>query len=332
VGSQVEVFRHKFSASPTVLGPNTCGKIEPEPVRYERKQMKQTATDIRTRAALAFVVIAIISPIACVPQHRWPSLTAEEAKARQYDAGQQLEQPVEITNSLGMRFVLIPAGRFMMGSPPTEIDHGDAERPHEVVLTKSFYMGTTEVTQSQWTAVMKTNPSFLEGADLPVETITWAEAVEFCDKLSAAENVVYRLPTESEWEYACRAGTTTPFSTGTTIRSDQANYDARKTYGSGVVGQYREATTPAASFAANAWGLHDMHGNVWEWCADWFGEYPGGTVTDPLGAKKGDARVVRGGCWINDPAICRSANRGHTEPESWNFHFGFRVVREVDLK
>jgi formylglycine-generating enzyme required for sulfatase activity len=218
----------------------------------------------------------------------------------------------------------------MMGSPPGEERRRADETQHAVRLTKAFYMGTTEVTQAQWNKVMDGNPSFFTGDALPVETVTWEEAVEFCRKLSDKEGVRYRLPTEAEWEYACRAGTDTPFHTGHTITTDQANYDGNYTYGDGQQGKYREETTEVASFAPNAWGLHDMHGNVWEWCADWYGAYPEGAAIDPQGPGQGEFRVTRGGCWINFPAICRAANRGKTVPVSWNFHFGFRVVRDLN--
>jgi formylglycine-generating enzyme required for sulfatase activity len=191
-------------------------------------------------------------------------------------------------------------------------------------------MATTEVTQKQWEAVMGDNPSFCVGDDLPVETVTWEQAAEFCRKLSLKEGGKYRLPTEAQWEYACRAGTTTPFCTGATISTDQANYDGNHTYAGGRKGEFREATTAAGSFAPNGWGLHDMHGNVWEWCADWYSEYPQGDVTDPTGPASGDRRVSRGGCWVNFPAVCRSANRAGVVPLSWNFHTGFRVVRVLE--
>jgi formylglycine-generating enzyme required for sulfatase activity len=191
-------------------------------------------------------------------------------------------------------------------------------------------MAKTEVTQKQWKALMGKNPSFFTGDDLPVETVTWKDAAEFCRKLSKKEGVTYRLPTEAEWEYACRAGTTTAFHTGETINTDQANYDGNHTYAGGPKGEFRETTTEAGSLPANAWGLHEMHGNVWEWCADWYGEYPQGEARDPTGPAKGDRRVFRGGCWINFPAVCRSANRASTVPVSWNFHLGFRVVRVLD--
>jgi formylglycine-generating enzyme required for sulfatase activity len=235
-----------------------------------------------------------------------------------------------MTNSLGMRLSLIPPGQFVMGSPPEEEWHREDEIQHRVTLTKAFYMGATEVTQGQWKAVMGENPSFFTGDALPVETVTWEQAAEFCRRLSEKEGTLYRLPTEAEWEYACRAGTTTPFHTGNTISTDQANYDGNYTYADGKKGIFRESTIRAGSFAPNPWGLHDMHGNVWEWCADWYREYPKDAVTDPKGPTEGQARVVRGGTWINFPAVCRSANRGKTVPMSWNFHFGFRVVRVVD--
>jgi formylglycine-generating enzyme required for sulfatase activity len=192
-------------------------------------------------------------------------------------------------------------------------------------------MGTTEVTQAQWKAVMGDNPSFVEADDHPVETIPWPDAVEFCRQLSEKEGAKYRLPTEAEWEYACRAGTTTAFHNGITISTDDANYDGQKaSYGKGEKGIFRDETTAVGSFASNAWGLHDMHGNVWEWCADWHGEYLASAVSDPTGPTEGTRRIVRGGCWVTAAAICRSANRGGTDPESWNFNFGFRVVRDLD--
>lgn len=281
------------------------------------------------RLVAAVLGVPLLLTMACVRQPG-TVLTTAEAQAVQAETAQRLASPVAVTNSVGMKFMLIPAGNFLMGSPKSELGRRDAERPHEVILTKSFYLGATEVTQDQWIQVMADNPSFFEGNDLPVETVTWEEAMEFCGRLSAAENRVYRLPTEAEWEYACRAGTATPFHTGATINTDQANFDGRKTYGKGATGEFRETTTAVDTFPPNAWGLRDMHGNVWEWCADWHAPYPSQRVRDPQGPQTGTTRIVRGGCWINDPAICRSANRGDTLPGSWNFNFGFRVVRELE--
>lgn len=285
------------------------------------------------RISCAYLLLAAsLYPASCdEPAQAVSPFSAEEAQTHQRAWAEHRSLPVQLTNSVGMRLVLIPPGQFVMGSPPGEEGRNDAETQYTAKLTKPFYMGAAEVTQRQWKALMGKNPSFFTDDTLPVDTVAWKEAVEFCRKLSDQEKgVQYRLPTEAEWEYACRAGTMTPFHTGATINTDQANYDGGYTYGSGRKGEYRETSTAAGTFAPNAWGLHDMHGNVWEWCADWRGDYPSAEASDPTGPREGEKRVVRGGCWINFPAVCRSANRGSTVPESWNFHFGFRVVRVLD--
>jgi formylglycine-generating enzyme len=187
-------------------------------------------------------------------------------------------------------------GAFMMGSPAGEKGRKGNETQHEVTLTKGFYLGKYEVTQEQWEKVMGSNPSKFKGATLPVETIKWHDAMDFCKKLTQMEKAagrlpevwVYTLPTEAQWEYACRAGTTTAYSFGDTITPKQANYDE------GKVGK----TTSVGTYPVNAWGFHDLHGNVWEWCSDWYGDYPGGSVTDPVGPSDGASRVIRGGSWI----------------------------------
>ncbi len=283
---------------------------------------------IRVTNLLLCVLSAYVSSCA-MPKPLW-SLPPADVKTQQQAASERHAVPFQITNSLDMKLMLIPAGRFVMGSPESEVGRRPVEIQHEVTLTRSYYMAMTEVTQGQWKAVMGENPSFVEGDDHPVETIPWGKAAEFCRKLSEKEGAKYRLPTEAEWEYACRAGTATPFHTGATISTDEANYDGQRSYADGEKGIFRDETTAVASFPPNAWGLHDMHGNVWEWCADWYGEYPAGPVSDPRGPAEGTTRVVRGGCWVTAPAVCRSANRGDTEPVSWNFHFGFRVVRDLD--
>jgi formylglycine-generating enzyme required for sulfatase activity len=237
--------------------------------------------------------------------------------------------PREFTNSIGMKLVLIPAGEFMMGSPETEKDRSPYESPqHKIKITKPFYMGTTEVTQAQWKALMGNNPSGFHGDDLPVENVTWNDCQEFLEKLSAKEWKTYRLPSEAEWEYGCRAGTTTPFNTGEAISTDQANYDGNYTYGNGEKGENRQKTTPAGSFKPNAWGVYDMHGNLWEWCQDWYEEdyYKSSPSVDPTGPAQGADRVLRGGGWISSPMGCRSAYR---ERRVQNYHhrfIGFRVV------
>jgi len=157
-------------------------------------------------------------------------------------------------------------------------------------------MGIHLVTQEQWNAIMPFNPSEFKGEkNLPVETVSWDACQDFVKKLRDKDRKAYRLPTEAEWEYACRAGTTTPFCFGDTIFTDQANYDGNKTYGNGEKGVFRQKTTPVGSFPANAWGLHDMAGNVWQWCQDWHGAYPQNDVVDPQGSNAGPYRVLRGG-------------------------------------
>src|SRR5262249_39801167 len=154
----------------------------------------------------------------------------------------------------------------------------------------------------------------------------WEDCQEFCARLEPLTDQRFRLPSEAEWEWACRAGTTTPFFFGPTISTDQANYDGQFTYGRGNKGVCRGKTTPVGGFSPNAWGLFDMHGNVSEWCGDWYGAYPAGDCTDPLGQDGGDARVVRGGCWVNIPDGCRSAIRWRYRPTIRNNLFGCRVV------
>ena len=212
-----------------------------------------------------------------------------------------------------------------MGSPASEAKRADNERQHRVRLSKGFMMGVTEVTQAQWRAVMGSNPSHFKGDDLPVEKVSWHDAVVFCKNLSHKEGQTYRLPTEAEWEYACRAGTTTAFNTSNTISVNQANYNGVFTYGTGRKGVYRKKTIAVGSFQPNAWDLYDMHGNVYEWCSDWRGDYPRGQVTDPTGAASGVWHVLRGGAWSNGPWGCRSASRSGDAPGRTDY-LGFRVV------
>ena len=249
-----------------------------------------------------------------------PPGTVDNSAPNKTNGPTSVELP-ESTNSIGMEFKLIPAGTFIMGDASGE----DDETPHEVTLTKPFKMGVHEVTQAQYEQVMGVNPSEYKGANNPVEMVSWEDAVEFCRRLSelpaekAAGNV-YRLPTEAEWEYACRAGTTTKFSFG----DDESDF--------GEYGWYREnsgrTTHPVGSKLPNAWGLYDMHGNVWEWCQDWYGDYPSGSVTDPSGATSSSRRVGRGGSWGHAAGYCRSAFRLRGLPSFRDYgRLGFRVVR-----
>jgi formylglycine-generating enzyme required for sulfatase activity len=259
----------------------------------------------------------------------------------------------EITNSVDMKLVLIPAGKFVMGSPDTEVDREAGELQHEVTITRPFYMGAYPVTQGQFEKVMAKNPSFFHprnggSPEHPVEQVRWDEARGFCTKLSALPDEkkagrTYRLPTEAEWEYACRAGTTTPFNVGTSLSSKQANFNGNFPYGGADKGPFANKTVKVGSFPPNAWGLFDMHGNVYEWCNDWYDPdyYKKSPKENPKGPEKGVIPtdfgnnfflVVRGGCWLDEGQACRSARRfrlQQSEPYRWT---GFRVVCEVASK
>jgi formylglycine-generating enzyme required for sulfatase activity len=225
-----------------------------------------------------------------------------------------------------------------MGSPEDEEGRRDSEGPqHEVTFANTFFMAKYPITQAQWRAVaampqvereLNSAPSRFKGDNRPVEQVTWYDVVEFCARLSQHTGRDYRLPTEAEWEYACRAGTTTPFHFGETITSDLANYRANVTYGSGPKGEYRRQTTEVGSFPANAFGLYDMHGNVIEWCQDWWHENYEGSPTDGSTWQEGDStrRVLRGGSWDDLPEYCRSAFRDGLAPDDTSDDVGFRVV------
>lgn len=226
--------------------------------------------------------------------------------------GKAPAKPESITNSLGMTFVAIPPGTFVMGSSKDEPGREDDETQHTVTLTKGFYLQTTEVTNAQWKAVMKSDPPGFRscGDDCPVSSVTWDMTQAFIARLNAQDrDNTYRLPTEAEWEYAARAGTTTPFSTGDCLTTEQANINPDHQLPGCPKGQYRQRAIAVGSFPPNAWGLHDMHGNGWEMVQDWYGEYPTGKVVDPAGPKTGKYRVIRGGSWRFFPGFARSANR-----------------------
>ena len=230
-------------------------------------------------------------------------------------------------NTIAMEFVLVPAGRLMMGSPTSEEGRKKDEDPqHAVSIAGPLYMGAYEVTQAQYEKIMGKNPSKFLGANSPVEQVCWLDASEFCKRLFEKEGAAYRLPTEAEWEYACRAGTTTPFCFGATISTNQAAYDGLWAYGKGKKGVRRKKTVPVGGFPANAFGLHDMHGNVGEWCQSLHRDYPydahdGREALDAKGA-----RVVRGGSWNDYPRYVRSARRDRKPPNTRYEHIGFRVV------
>jgi len=252
--------------------------------------------------------------------------------------------------------ILISGGTFTMGSPANEEGRASNEIQRSITLS-SFYISRYTISQREYQDIMGRNPSTFRGENLPVENITWWDALEYCNRRSQKERLAqvytidkdkgtatwnrgaagYRLPTEAEWEYACRAGTSTPYNTGIKITSDQANFDGvwkeevTNEFGATtriLRGEYREKTTPVGTFAANARGLFDMHGNVWEWCWDLYGPYPSGTQTNPIGALTGSSRVMRGGSWNNTAENIRSAHRIDYDPGSKAYDIGFRVVRQ----
>jgi formylglycine-generating enzyme len=216
-----------------------------------------------------------------------------------------------------MKFALIPPGTFMMGSPKDEAGRSNDETRHKVKLTRGFLIGIHPVTQACWRSIMRNNPSSFKGNELPVERVSWGDCQEFLRKLSEREGHSYRLPTQAEWEFACRAGTTTPFCYGKTITAELGNFE-------GGPGK----TTPVGSYRPNAWGLFDMYGNVWEWCADWHAKYGKGNAVDPTGPESGSSRVLRGGSWLNQANV-RSAERHYFAPSERNYICGFRLARTI---
>jgi sulfatase modifying factor 1 len=222
----------------------------------------------------------------------------------------------------------IEPGTFMMGSPEDEPERYDDETLHQVTLSEGFWLGATTVTQALWQAVTGENPSHFKGEQRPVENVSWNDAQQFVNQLNKkVHGLELELPTEAQWEYACRAGTTTPFFFGENISTDQVNYDGNHPYADGEQGGYREETVDVKVLPCNDWGLYQMHGNVWEWCQDWLGEYPVEPVIDPFGPNTGRNRVCRGGSWYSSGWYCRSASRIRVVSGFRCFWLGFRLAR-----
>jgi formylglycine-generating enzyme required for sulfatase activity len=255
---------------------------------------------------------------------------------------------VDLGGGVTMEFLRIKAGKFLMGSPLGEKDRSDDEAQHEVEITRDFYLGKYTVTQQQYEALMGTNPSYfsakgggkekVQGMDtscFPVESVSWEDAVRYCDKLTekyGRGGRKFRLPTEAEWEYACRGGTKTPYSFGSSCNGTEANCDGSNPYGTSTKGRYLERTCAVGSYRPNAWGLYDMHGNVWQWCQDWYGPYGDLGTKDPL---KGEIkyqgyRVMRSGPWNSDARRCRAATRNWDSPENRSYDVGFRAAFRLD--
>ncbi len=305
------------------------------------------------RSAVVVLFVTAVSVTAVIrAEEEMPSWA--KVSRGQAAAAKKLGVPVAFENSVGMRFVLIPAGTFMMGSRDSAAEVArrcnmpnaqggwfyDEHPRHKVALTSAFYLATHEVTQGCYEAVISPNakdtdkkisdesPDGFQGTNHPVVKVPCGHAEKFCTTLGGRESEKgrqYSLPTEAQWEYACRAGSTTPFSFGETVSTDEANYHGDYTYGDGRKGKNLAKPLPVGSLPPNAWGLYDMHGNVSEWCADRYEDYGSAAETDPLGAEEGKKRILRGGSWRSYPGACRSAFRLRNDGGANSYNVGFRV-------
>jgi formylglycine-generating enzyme required for sulfatase activity len=314
-------------APPTIpnhAADTTAPRRKPTAIRTKTKELPKPSGS-------GLFVLMILLLVAGLGAAGWYGYQAWRARQKSTNGGPEAKgEHKEFINGLGMRMAYIEPGNFRMGSPGIEQGHQPGETPRLVTLTKGFYLSATLVTQKQWKDIMSKNPSKFIGDDLPVDSVSWDDCKNFCAKLSAKEGKTYRLPTEAEWEYACRAGTATPFWTGETITTAQANINGTEPYlSTDKPGTFRNKTTPVTQFAANPWGLHDMHGNLWQWCADWFGDYDKGDTTDPHGANDGVARVLRGGSWNSTAAKSRAAERNGGTQGNGAINFGCRVAMSV---
>jgi len=238
---------------------------------------------------------------------------------------------VEINvENITQRMRWIAPGRFLMGSPDNEPERYDDEGPqHSVTLTQGYWLFDTPCTQALWQAVMGENPSIYKSPERPVEQVSWHDCREFIGKINElVPGLALSLPTEAQWEYACRAGTDTPFSFGANITTDQVNYDGNYPYAGGAKGKYRDETVPVTEFSVNPWGLYQMHGNVWEWCLDGQRDYKDQAEIDPVGPQDESAdRVLRGGSWLSNARVVRSAYRYFYHPVNRLVSIGFRCLR-----
>ena len=342
--------------------------------KFDMKVKMRAFRSARVFARVALTCLSIVSVSAAAQPHEPQMLKApfdgNSAQARSAEWATFLNVGKANENSIGMKLSLIPPGEFVMGSPESEKgvvdDHMPNESAHQVRITQPFFMGIVPVTVKQFRQFVEAenyrteaeknpkggwgidekmyqDPKFTwrrqQSDDEPVSTISWEDAAAFCKWLSKKEHKTYRLPTEAEWEYACRAGTTTPFNFGDSLNGDQANcngtlaYDPVNGNHNSEDGTYRARPMNVGSFKPNAFGLFDMHGNIMQWCADWYEDDPrrGDVTINPVGPATGERRVLRGGSWYHAAVRCRSANRGGGGPTSANFDVGFRVVMEPRL-
>ena len=297
-----------------------------EAMVHEKTGKLQTVNYLNNSVVDLQLMLPESSSANVVPSHTAPQRTPSSPSQKKSPEGDL------ITNSIGMKLKLIPAGDFLMGSLADEPERSEAESPrHKVRITEPYFMGVTEVTQEQWSSVMGTEPwteksgvrdYVKEGDNYPATGINWDDAVEFCEELSALEGQPYRLPTEAEWEYACRGGTTTAYSFGSDV-SELKNYTWFRENAAGIGEEYAHEV---GTKLPNPFGLHDMHGNVCEWCADWLGRYSSGAVKDPVGPAPREERMIRGGSWGRPESCCRSACRDEFSLLVVRGQTGLRVV------
>jgi formylglycine-generating enzyme required for sulfatase activity len=359
-GSGVSVLEYKEVASPAMIH-GEAGRdlmahgrvwIETATGRVLKTELLVEQPAIRAAVTTTFRIeerSGIAVPLEMREQYTLSSgnrvnTTATYGRFRRFDvsASEDVRTPLAMLADqwTGMPLVELPPGRFTMGSAASEAGRNDDEVLHDVEITRPFLIGQFEVTQHEWRTVMGTSPSHFAscGARCPVENVTFFDVEQFLAKMnghvspvqSNAPSLRFRLPTEAEWEYACRARTTGPFWTGESLTTAQANFNGRQPYGSAPAGEFRQKTTPAGSFALSPWGLGDMHGNVWEWTADWYAPYnetPAVNI-DPRGPPTGEKRVIRGGSWYFDANSARCALRYTHSPEDKGFSLGFRVAAD----
>ncbi|ABW28727.1 conserved domain protein [Acaryochloris marina MBIC11017] len=311
IDTAIEVFGLKTLA-PTVAQPD-----EPEPQSAETDPPEEEPSSPSPDSPLVSFTFEVLGVN-----------DKGQVRKRMQQSAQSYRQP--LVGGVALEMVAIPGGQFTMGSPVTETHREKNEDPKHVVDVPAFLMGKYPITQAQWQAIMGDNPSKFQGANHPVDQVSWFLAEEFCQKLSLATGQDYRLPSEAEWEYAARAGTDTPFHFGQTITTDLANYDGNYAYDKGPKGTFRKKTVPVDQLAGNAFGLFNMHGQVWEWCLDhWHDTYDGAPRDGTAWVEQGDPkmrRVRRGGSWYDSPHACRSAFRYRSYPYAYTGSFGLRVV------
>jgi formylglycine-generating enzyme required for sulfatase activity len=338
VAAVMGVFLQPFDFDVAVITPDITSDNEPgeelQSFEFETVTVDARGQVINKEPNQAFYFVEVLGGVQTSPTSNYGQIEQTSQIEQELDNLQpEQEEPV----ALGIEMVAIPGGTFEMGSPENEPERHESESPQHTVTVQPFFISKYPVTQAQWLFIaqlpqinqeLDPEPSRFKGANRPVERVSWYDAVEFCSRLSQYTGRPYSLPSEAEWEYACRAGTTTPFHFGETITSELANYDANYTYGAGVKGTYREETTSVGSFGvANAFGLYDMHGNVWEWCADhWHENYQGAPTDGSAWLTNNNFRLLlRGGSWHSYPASCRCAYRIIYNPE-YHRNIGFRVV------